>query len=539
MDKKEIKSLLKSRKIIALSAILLCVLLFIAWVQNEPSPINTAKFNELLSQNAISKALVRDDELIIYAGREKFTLIKDSVNLQDLAQRVPIVAKREFDFALFLLVAILAMFAVAVFMAKSRRAAPPVLRQTQSPINPAESSINIKPVISSVSFEDVAGVDDVKVELSEIVDFLKNPKKYAEFGVKMPKGVLMVGPPGVGKTLIAKAVAGEASVPFFYQSGSAFVEIYVGMGAKRVRELFSRAKMMAPSIIFIDEIDAVGGARGEISNVERDSTLNQLLTQMDGFEDNSGVIVIAATNKIELMDPALLRSGRFDRRIFLSLPEFKDRLKILEIYMRGKKNSVNLTRIAKSSVGFSGAALETLVNEAAINALRRGAAKVDESDFYAVLDKVLLGKKKILSFSEDEKKIQATYQAAKALCAYYFDIGFEKITLTEDRFSEFERHIKSRSALLNKVKVHLAGLCATQIVYNESFTNSQSDLMAVKELLAYMMSFEMADESTLAEQRAEVENYLNAMKNKLKALAELLLEQEKLEMSDVASLVKG
>ncbi len=170
------------------------------------------------------------------------------------------------------------------------------------------------------------------------------------------------------------------------------------MGAKRVRELFSRAKMMAPSIIFIDEIDAVGKARGEMSNVERDSTLNQLLTQMDGFEDNSGVIVIAATNKIELMDPALLRSGRFDRRIFLSLPDFKDRLKILEIYMKGKNNNIDLNKIAKASVGFSGAGLETLVNEAAINALRRNSSLVEESDFYAVLNKVLLGKKKNSKF---------------------------------------------------------------------------------------------------------------------------------------------
>lgn len=210
----------------------------------------------------------------------------------------------------------------------------------------------------------------------------------------MPKGVLLVGPPGVGKTLIAKAVAGEAGVPFFYQSGASFVEIYVGMGAKRVRELFLKAKSKAPSIIFIDEIDAVGKSRGDFSNVERDNTLNQLLTQMDGFEDNSGVIVMAATNKIDLMDNALLRSGRFDRRIFISLPDFKDRMHILQNYMKEKKSSVDLEKIAKASVGFSGAALETLVNEAAINAIRRKSDLIEENDFFAVLNKVLMGKKR-------------------------------------------------------------------------------------------------------------------------------------------------
>lgn len=535
-DKSELKSLLKSRKIIAASAFVLLVLLFIAWMQNAPHAISVAKFNDLLVQGAINEAVLQGDEIIIRANGEKFTLPAQALNLHALAQNVPISIKREFS--PFLIITILAIFVAIFVFLKAKKPTLPIIKAPQSPINQGENLSSIKPVISSVSFEDVAGVDDVKIELGEIVDFLKNPKKYAEFGVKMPKGVLMVGPPGVGKTLIAKAVAGEAGVPFFYQSGSAFVEIYVGMGAKRVRELFSRAKMMAPSIIFIDEIDALGGARSELSNAERDSTLNQLLTQMDGFEDNSGVIVIAATNKIELMDPALLRSGRFDRRIFLSLPDFKDRLKILEIYMRGKKNTTNLAQIAKSSVGFSGAALETLVNEAAINALRRGGSEVCEEDFYAVLDKVLLGKKKILSFSEDEKKIQATYQAAKAMSAYYYDIGFEKITLTEDRFSEFERHIKSRSSLLNRLKVHLAGACAMRLVFGENFTNSQGDIMAARELLGYMMSFEMANESTLMEQKQEIEDFLNAMKDKIEKLSTLLLEQEKLEMSDVAGILR-
>ncbi|WP_038814030.1 AAA family ATPase, partial [Campylobacter jejuni] len=328
---------MKNKKIILASFMVLCMLLGILYFKNEPKYIDENLYQSLLSQNLIQKAVIDKDEIWLKAEGENYVIIKDGIDIKTLLSKVPVEVKKDNTLWVFfvLLIFIIALFiSLGYFARKKELAKYPISNknhtQAQNSNINLESS-HIKPVISNITFNDVAGVDEVKMELSELVDFLQNPKKYKEFGVKMPKGVLMVGPPGVGKTLIAKAVAGEAGVPFFYQSGSSFVEIYVGMGAKRVRELFSKAKMMAPSIVFIDEIDAVGKARGEMSNVERDSTLNQLLTQMDGFEDNSGVIVIAATNKIELMDPALLRSGRFDRRIFLSLPDFKDRLKILEI----------------------------------------------------------------------------------------------------------------------------------------------------------------------------------------------------------------
>lgn len=276
--------------------------------------------------------------------------------------------------------------------------------------------------------------------------------------------------------MIAKAVAGEASVPFFYQSGATFVQIYVGMGAKRVKELFSQAKAHAPSIIFIDEIDAVGRARGGMRNDERKSTLNQLLTEMDGFEDSNGVIVIAATNKIDIIDEALLRSGRFDRRIFIPLPDKNDRLEILKTYMRNKPTEVDLNELANMSVGFSGAALATFVNEAAINALRRGSTILELGDFVAVRQKVLMGKKKVLSFSDEEKKIQALYQAAKALCAYWFEIDFDKITIVNDRLKDMDREIESKTQMLSKIKVYLAGMVATKLAYNEKFTNATEDL---------------------------------------------------------------
>lgn len=532
----------KNKKIIIASLLVLCVLFGIVYIKNEPEYIDKALYQSFLDKNLIEKAILNDNEIIFKAAGSKYVIIKEGIDIDELLRKVPIELKKDYDFLffVFILTALLAMFFSILYFARKKSnfiIQSPQNKQNQNAISNLDYANSIKPVISNISFDDVAGVDDVKLELSEIVDFLKNPKKYKDFGIKMPKGVLMVGPPGVGKTLIAKAVAGEACVPFFYQSGASFVEIYVGMGAKRVRELFSRAKMMSPSIIFIDEIDAVGKARGEISNVERDNTLNQLLTQMDGFEDNSGVIVIAATNKIELMDPALLRSGRFDRRVFLSLPDFKDRLKILEIYMNDKKHKADLSVIAKATVGFSGAALETLVNEAAINALRREASEVEESDFFAVLNKVLTGKKKILSFSDEEKKIQATYQAAKALSAYYFDVGFDKITLIEDRFKEYEKHIKSKSELLNKIKVHLAGSCAMKLICNETYTNSQNDLAKVKELVNFMLSFDMSENFSLEEQKKEIENYISAMKDKVIKLADLLLEQEKLESTDVATVL--
>lgn len=524
---------MKNNKIILISFFILCVLFVVVYIKNEPKYIDKALYDSLINENLIKKAVIDDNEILLKTPSDNYIIIKDAVDLKELSSKVPLENKtNNFVYIFIILLVFLLLY---LFYLQKQKQKFPISKKPQvaQNTNVDNLSSSIVPVISTISFDDVAGVDEVKIELSELVDFLKNPKKYKDFGIKMPKGVLMVGPPGVGKTLIAKAVAGEANVPFFYQSGSSFVEIYVGMGAKRVRELFSKAKAMAPSIIFIDEIDAVGKARGEMSNIERDSTLNQLLTQMDGFEDNNGVIVIAATNKIELMDPALLRSGRFDRRIFLSLPDFKDRLKILEIYMKDKKNNVDLLKIAKASVGFSGAGLETLVNEAAINAIRRNSNIVENEDFFAVLNKVLTGKRKILSLNDKEKNIQATYQAAKALSAYHYDIKFEKITLIEDRFKEYEQNIHSKSELFNKIKVYLAGSRAMKLIYNETFTNSQNDFIKIKEMLDYMLSFNMINDDSLKEQNEEVDEFLYSVKDKIVILSNLLLEQEKIEYEDI------
>ncbi|EAI8646945.1 ATP-dependent metallopeptidase FtsH/Yme1/Tma family protein [Campylobacter lari] len=530
---------MKNKKIILASFLLLCVLLAIFFVKNQPENISKAYYEELLNNDLIQKAIIDQNEILLKSKEGNFLIAKELVNLGTLWEKIPLEYSKEYNLSSIFLVLILLTFLISflMFLNKKNKYKQNLLSSQKDILENNESKNIIKAVVSDVKFDDVAGVEEAKVELLEIVDFLKNPTKYKNFGVKMPKGVLLVGPPGVGKTLIAKAVAGEAGVPFFYQSGASFVEIYVGMGAKRVRELFLKAKSQAPSIIFIDEIDAIGKSRGDFSNVERDSTLNQLLTQMDGFEDNSGVVVIAATNKIDLMDSALLRSGRFDRRIFISLPDFNDRVKILKNYMREKNSNVNLEKIAKVSVGFSGAALETLVNEAAINAIRRKSNLIEENDFFAVLNKVLMGKKKIFSLNDKERKIQASYQAAKALCAFYFDVKFEKITLIEDRFKEYENTIKSRSELLNKIKVYLAGNIAMQILFNETYTNAQADFLKIKELINFMENFDMIDENFLQEQKQEVKEFLELMKIKVEKLANFLLENEKIEKKDVENII--
>ncbi|MFA6757296.1 MAG: ATP-dependent metallopeptidase FtsH/Yme1/Tma family protein, partial [Sulfurospirillaceae bacterium] len=427
------KRIFKSQKLmISIMALSIVIgLLGFSYLKNRPVVIDLKMYETLLEAKAIKKAKIFDNEVILTTNSYKYSVIKDGVNLKELLNEVPVSVAKEsglFQDIIILTLFLGAIFGFGYYLRKENEKNKIEIKQRNQAFE-LETLMpsRITPAISNLKFKDVAGIDGVKEELSEIVDFLKNPKKYKEYGIRLPKGVLLIGPPGVGKTMIAKAVAGEANVPFFYQSGASFVQIYVGMGAKRVRELFSRAKSYSPSIIFIDEIDAVGKARGGFRNDEREATLNQLLTEIDGFEDSSGVIVIAATNRLEMIDEALLRSGRFDRRIFLPMPDLEDRKRILEIYLKGKPSSVDIEDVAKISVGFSGAALATLVNEAAINALRNNKEEVTFEDFQAVREKVLLGKRKVLTYSEEEKKIQASYQAAKALSAYWFEVDFDKI----------------------------------------------------------------------------------------------------------------
>lgn len=546
---------LNKQKIIVILTAILAVLLAVAVGRSQPKNIMYESYEKLLEGDMIASATVNGGELeLTTKGGNKYIIVKDGVDMRALVQKVPVDLKKEtpvLDEILAVLTLLVICFAGLAVYARFKKQKLAAQNENQKANvyeydNIAASSV--APAISNVKFDDVAGIKDVKFELSEIVDFLKNPTKYKKFGIKMPKGVLMVGPPGVGKTLVAKAVAGEAGVPFFYQSGASFVQIYVGMGAKRVHELFLKAKAYTPSIIFIDEIDAVGKVRGGNRNDEREATLNQLLTEMDGFEDNSGVIVIAATNRIEMIDEALLRSGRFDRRIFLSMPDFADRVEILKSYLKDKNTSVESQEVARISVGFSGAALSTLVNEAAINALRRGGEIIEFSDFESVLNKVLLGKRRILSYNDEEKRIQALYQGAKALAAYWFGIEFEKISLVEEQFMRPEREIESRSQMFARIKVCLAGMSALKMVKDDTFSNSNADIQKAREI-AQNMVFEYGmghtftpsaaeAEELLQEAYAEVGTFLAGMKTQLERICEHIEIFESIDKDALGKIIK-
>jgi cell division protease FtsH len=368
---------------------------------------------------------------------------------------------------------------------------------------------------TQITFNDVAGIEQAKLELSEVVDFLKNADRFTAVGAKIPKGVLLVGPPGTGKTLLAKAVAGEAGVPFFSISGSEFVEMFVGVGASRVRDLFEQAKANAPCIVFIDEIDAVGRQRGAGlggGNDEREQTLNQLLTEMDGFEGNTGIIIIAATNRPDVLDSALLRPGRFDRQVVVDRPDYKGRLEILNVHSRGKTLSkdVDLEKIARRTPGFTGADLSNLLNESAILAARRNLTEISMDEVNDAIDRVLAGpEKKDRVMSEKRKVLVAYHEAGHALVGAlmpdYDPVqkisiiprgragGLTWFTPSED---QMESGLYSRSYLQNQMAVALGGRIAEEIIFGEDevTTGASNDLQQVARVARQMVTrFGMSD----------------------------------------------
>ena len=402
-----------------------------------------------------------------------------------------------------------------------------------------DGTLGLAPMHSSVRLADVAGISAAKEELFELIDVLQNPQKYRELGISMPKGVLLVGPPGVGKTLIAKAMAGEAGVPFFYQSGAGFVQIYAGMGAKRVRELFSVARSHAPALVFIDEIDALGKARGGNRSDERESTLNELLMQMDGFDESSGVVVIAATNKIEVLDEALLRSGRFDRKVFLELPSLQEREEILRVHLRGKDFSFDIAEVARKCVGFSGAAIASLVNEAALFALKNHQKTLTLESILAVKDKVFLGKKALLGLDEGQKELLSIYQAAKGVSGVLLGLEFEKCPLLGELVILEERSIRSQESLRARIRLALSGTLALKLVKNQGFTLGEKDLQEAKNIAKEMLEYEMitCTQSELEELRSLQMEALTLHLEAVKRVAQALLEQESLSYEELKNLL--
>jgi AFG3 family protein len=438
----------------------------------------------------------------------------------------------------------------------------------------------------SVTFEDVAGLDEAKEEVMEVVDFLKNPTKYTSLGGKIPKGVLLVGPPGTGKTLLAKAVAGEAAVPFFSISGSDFVEMFVGVGASRVRDLFKQAREKAPCIVFIDEIDAIGRARGKGAvqggNDERENTLNQLLVEMDGFSTDKGVILMAATNRPDVLDSALLRPGRFDRQIGIDRPDLKGREDIFKVHLRAIKISpeVNASVLSEMTPGFAGADIANICNEAALIAARRNKKAVDMDDFNYALDRVIGGlEKKSKIISPAEKEIIAYHEAGHAICGWFLEHASPLVkvtivprgigTLGYAQYLPKEEHIVRTEQLLDRMCMTLGGRAAEKVIFNKISTGAQSDLdqvtkMAYSMIMVYGLNETIGNVSyhgmsqdqfqkpysdfTAKEIDHEVRNLiegqykraiklLSAKRKELEILAKALLEREVLLKSDLEKLI--
>ncbi len=387
-------------------------------------------------------------------------------------------------------------------------------KQAQKGVGQAFSFGRVNLKLSSpkekVTFKDVAGLEEAKQELREVVEFLKNPKKFLDLGAKIPRGVLLMGPPGSGKTLLARAVAGEANVPFFHISGAEFVELFVGVGASRVRDAFATTKKAAPSILFIDEIDAVGRERGAGlggGHDEREQTLNQILVEMDGFDRDTNVIVMAATNRPDILDPALLRPGRFDRRIVLDLPDLKEREEILKIHCRGKVlgKDVFLRRIAERTPGFSGADLANLVNEAAILAARRNKKEITQTELLESIEKVILGpERRSRVISENEKQIIAYHEAGHALVTYYSPDAdpVQKISIIARgqaggytlKMPLEDRRLQTRKQFLAELAVLMGGYIAEKLYLGDISTGAANDLKEASELARRMIvRFGMSD----------------------------------------------
>ncbi|MFY7840815.1 MAG: ATP-dependent zinc metalloprotease FtsH [Lacibacter sp.] len=438
----------------------------------------------------------------------------------------------------------------------------------------------------NVTFQDVAGLDEAKVEVMEIVDFLKQPKKYTALGGKIPKGALLVGPPGTGKTLLAKAMAGEAQVPFFSISGSDFVELFVGVGASRVRDLFKQAREKAPCIIFIDEIDAIGRARGRnaiVSNDERENTLNQLLVEMDGFGGDTGIIILAATNRPDVLDSALLRPGRFDRQISIDRPDVKGRQQIFNVHLKAIKISetLDIHKLAEQTPGFAGADIANVCNEAALIAARKGKAAVDMSDFQDAIDRVIGGlEKKHKLISPEEKEIIAYHEAGHAICGWFLEHAYPllKVTIVPRgtaalgyaQYTPKEQYLYNIEQLNDQICMTLGGRASEDIFFGKISTGASNDLQQITRIAYSMITVygmndklgnisyydpnqdqtftkpysertaEMIDDEVrklIEEAYQRTKALLTEKKGEVEKLAKALLEKEVLFQSDVELLI--
>jgi cell division protease FtsH len=468
--------------------------------------VSYSEFLEKVNNNQIKEVTIEGKKIIgkLSSGDQIITYAPDDTELIPLLKQknIKIVAKPEnqnswlTSFLISWLPFLILIVLWIVFLKQ--------LQPTNKPFSFIKSRAKlIKEGNTKVTFNDVAGIEEVKEELQDIVEFLKNPQKFTKLGARIPKGILLVGPPGTGKTLLAKAIAGEAGVPFFSISGSDFVEMFVGVGAARVRDLFSQAKAHAPCIIFIDEIDAVGRQRGAGlggGHDEREQTLNQLLVEMDGFDTGEGIVVLAATNRPDILDPALLRPGRFDRQVYVPPPDVNGREAILRLYAKKFKvdESIDFKAIAKGTPGFTGADLENMLNEAALLAAKKGKEKIGTEDLEEAKDKILIGKeRKGIILNEEERKIIAYHEAGHALVAYYLPDPdpVHKISIiprgqalgVTQQLPLDDRHIYTEEYLLKKITVLLGGRVSEELVFNKVSSGAQDDLKKATQIARKMV----------------------------------------------------
>jgi len=536
-----------------LSAFIVIVLVLFAMLRDNADDITLREASEILANHSVKSVAVTKDYVYLKTKNHLYKIASSQVTPKMFVD-YKVEVKGGSNIIIYILFGIL-FLGIGTLLLRWWQKKGAIFPQSNSMVQKGTNNTSLSNDISApvesmksdVTFNDIGGISDVKIELEEIIDFMKNPKRYKSYGARMPRGVLLVGPPGVGKTMIAKAVAHEAGVPFYYQSGASFVQIYVGMGAKRVHELFVAAKNNAPAIIFIDEIDAVGKKRDGQRNDEREATLNQLLTEMDGFEGSSGIIVIAATNKIDVLDSALLRAGRFDRRIFVELPTKREREAILLKYLQKIPHQLDVKAVANMTVGFNGASLAALVNEAALLSLRQNDFHVTIEHFHQVKDKVMFGKKKLQMLNEKQKAYRVTYQAGKVITATYFDIPFEKLMLSNEKLTPTTDDALIKHEIESRIKMLLSGMVACGIKYNEHSSSAKGDLDEAKHLIKNMLSdygmgesligVESEEEIVAKRLYNETKLLLESMQDVIQKVEAVLSERESITKAEVKKYI--
>jgi len=499
------------RWIIALAVLGFVAAILAPYFLSQPTPgMAYSEFKTKLSQDQVEEVTIKPDGQItgrLKSGEEFSTAVPVAIQDPDLMPalgqhgvKVRVQAPANNTLANIFSWLLLAALLIGFWVWVSRRAQGQMAGIMSIGRSRAKVYSTEKP---DTTFEDVAGYKGVKEEVAEIIEFLKNPKRFRELGARIPKGILLVGPPGTGKTLIARAVAGEAGVPFISITGSDFMEMFVGVGAARVRDLFQTARKNAPAIVFIDEIDSIGRKRGTGlggGHDEREQTLNQMLSEMDGFETSEGVVVMAATNRPDILDPALLRPGRFDRQIVIPLPTQEERVAILKVHTKGKRlaKDVDLSILARGTPGFSGADLANLTNEAALFAVRRGRKEITAEDFEDARDRVIMGRKReSMAISEEEKQVISVHEAGHALLAYLLPNAdpLHKVTIlpmgmalgATHQLPMEEKHIYQREYILDRLAVSLGGRAAEMLVFGTISTGASNDLVAATELARKMV----------------------------------------------------